>query len=91
MKVRVTTREQKRQRFPSEIIQVGAQVEVITNALAFVRQGSLVDSGLPIVVQIPPFVKMRPGELVDIAVERSSVPARTAAGTLSALVARFFE
>ena len=89
MKVQVITREQKRQKFPSEIIQIGAQVEIITNALAFVRQGTLVDAGLPIVVQIPPFIKVRPGELVDIAIERSPVPARTqtaTSGFLSRLV-----
>ena len=74
MKVQVTTREQKRQRFLSEIVQVGAQVEVITNALAFIRQGSLVDAGLPIIVQIPSFVKVRPGEMVDISVDHNRLP-----------------
>jgi len=66
MEVSVTTRDAKRQEFRSEITQVGAQVEVITNALAFVRTGFLVDAGLPVVVGLPPGVQVRPGEIVDL-------------------------
>jgi multidrug resistance efflux pump len=65
--VEVATRTRYRQKFVSEIIQIGAQVESITNALAYLRQGALVDVGLPIVVGVPAEVTIRPGELVDIA------------------------
>jgi multidrug resistance efflux pump len=64
--VKVTTRTHQRTQFWSTISQVGAQVEVITNALAFVRQGSLVDVGLPIVIDLPPQSRVRPGEIVDL-------------------------
>jgi multidrug resistance efflux pump len=68
MKVRITTREQRRRQFWSEVSQVGAHVEVITNALAFVRQGTLVDAGLPITIELPEELKLRPGEVVDLAI-----------------------
>lgn len=64
--VEVITRERRRRMFASRIVQIGARVEVITNALAFVRPGALVDSGLPFVVQLPPDINLRPGELVDL-------------------------
>lgn len=89
MKVRVVTREQRRQRFESQIVQIGAQVEIITNSLAFIRQGFLVDAGLPIVVQIPPYVKVRPGEMVDISVDhRAGSDSLASSGPFSGLMAR---
>jgi multidrug resistance efflux pump len=66
--VEVVTRTRKKQRFKSKITEVGAQVEMITNALAFVRQELLIDSGLPVVVDVPPDVHIRPGEIVDVIV-----------------------
>jgi multidrug resistance efflux pump len=66
MPVEVVTRERNRRVFPSQIAQIGARVEVITNALAFVRPNTLVDSGLPFVVHLPADVDLRPGELVDL-------------------------
>jgi multidrug resistance efflux pump len=66
MSVHVTTRERKPRKFWSEVTQVGTHVEVITNSLAFIRQGSLVDAGLPVVVDIPRGLQVRPGEAVDI-------------------------
>jgi len=70
MKVRLTTRTEKPETFATSIIQVGAQVEVITNALALVRQGALVDVGLPVVVGLPAANRIRPGEIVDLLIER---------------------
>jgi len=70
MKVRVATRTEKREKFVNSIVHVGAQVEVITNALAMVRQGSLVDVGLPVVVGLPVPNRVRPGEIVDLWIER---------------------
>lgn len=66
MSVHVTTRERKAKKFWSEITQVGAQVETITNTLGFVRTGYMVDVGLPIVIDIPKGTQIRPGETVDI-------------------------
>ena len=66
MEVVMTTRERKPKRIPGVVTRIGAQVEMITNALAFVRQGSLVDVGLPIVIGLPTGVPVRPGEIVDL-------------------------
>jgi len=68
-KVRITTRTAQRQQFWTTVSHVGAQVEVITNTLAFVRQGALVDVGLPVIVNLPPETRIRPGEVVDMWVE----------------------
>jgi hypothetical protein len=62
----ILTRNRKRQRFASRIAEVGAQVETITNSLAYIRTGALVDEGLPIVLEVPPNVHIRPGEIVDV-------------------------
>ncbi|MCI0748254.1 MAG: hypothetical protein L0Y58_22855 [Verrucomicrobia subdivision 3 bacterium] len=62
----ILTRTRKRQRFASRISEVGAQVEVITNSLAFIRQGAIVDEGLPVAFTVPPNVHIRPGEVVDV-------------------------
>lgn len=76
MTAQVTTRTRQRQTFVSRVIQVGAQVEVLTNSLAFLRPGSMVDVGLPVVVEVPLEVTIRPGEVVDVAVlEASADPA----------------
>lgn len=72
MEVRVRTRSSARQQFSVSVSRVGAQVEVITNALAFVRQGALVDVGLPIIMDLPPQTRIRPGEQVDLWFSRSS-------------------
>lgn len=66
MEVQVATRTRHRQRFRAEVSQIGAQVESITNTLAFMRLGALVDVGLPVVVNVPPGVNVRPGEVVDV-------------------------
>jgi multidrug resistance efflux pump len=66
MEVEVLTRNRKPQKFTTRIVEVGAQIEAITNALAFVQQGALVDVGLPVVLAVPPNVQLRPGEMVDV-------------------------
>ncbi len=66
MTARVTTRTRKREVFSSHVIQVGAQMEVLTNALAIVRPGVMVDAGLPVIVQVPEQILIRPGEVVDV-------------------------
>lgn len=66
MEVEVATRTRHRHKFRAEVSQIGAQVEAITNSLAFLRLGALVDAGLPVVVNLPPGENIRPGEIVDI-------------------------
>ena len=71
MRVTAVTRARSRQQFALSITHIGAQVEVITNVLAFVRQGALVDVGLPIVMDLPTHSRIRPGELVNLRIESS--------------------
>lgn len=66
LKVQVQTRDRQRRRFEAEISQVGAQFEMITNSLSVLRPGLIADFGLPIVVNVPAGVNIRPGETVDI-------------------------
>lgn len=66
MTARITTRTSQRQAFSTQIIQIGAQVEVLTNALALMRPGTLVDAALPVILPVPSGVNIRPGEIVDV-------------------------
>lgn len=72
MSVQVLRRTISRERFPSVIHHVGSHFETITNALALVRDGALVDVGLPVVIELPPDQPIRPGEIVDVLVQVSS-------------------
>lgn len=71
MTARITTRTSERQAFASQITQVGAQVEILTNALAILRPGLLVDAALPVVLPVPPGIRIRPGEIVDVTITDS--------------------
>jgi len=66
MEAEILTRTRKRQRFTSKISEIGAQIETITNSLAFIKQGSMVDEGLPVVFPVPMDAHIRPGEIVDV-------------------------
>jgi hypothetical protein len=66
MEAEILTRTRKRQRFTSKISEIGAQIETITNSLAFIKQGSMVDEGLPVVFLVPMDAHIRPGEIVDV-------------------------
>lgn len=66
LKVKVMTKSYERQQFITEISEVGAQLESITNSLAIIKPGALVDVGLPIVINVPEGVSIRPGETVDV-------------------------
>ena len=70
MPMEVTTRSRTPQRFVTRIAQVGARMEVLTNAVAYLQPGTLVDMGLPVILPVPPDVQLRPGELVDIALSQ---------------------
>jgi multidrug resistance efflux pump len=80
MTVRVTTRTFQRQAFVSHILQVGAQVEVLTNALAIFRPGSQVDAALPLFVPVPQDITIRPGEIVDVIISSSDAATTIPAG-----------
>ncbi|MBL9138644.1 MAG: hypothetical protein JNK85_22435 [Verrucomicrobiales bacterium] len=82
--VRVSRRAAKRERFDSAIRHVGPQFETITNALAMVREGTLFDSGLPIIVDIPAHISVRPGEVVDLIIRSGAVFAGGAIPSASA-------
>ena len=71
MTAQITTRTKKRETFSSQVIQVGAQMEVLTNALAIVRPGAMVDAGLPVIVTVPDEIHIRPGEIVDVLLTES--------------------
>ena len=66
MEVTMTTRERHPRKFSGAITEIGAHVEIITNALAFIRPGLLVDAGLPLIVSLPEGAHIRPGEIVDV-------------------------
>lgn len=66
MALEVITREAEPKRFLTHIARVGARVEILTNAIAYVPTGALVDSGLPLILPLPPEASLRPGEVVDI-------------------------
>jgi multidrug resistance efflux pump len=68
----VGTRVEVRSRGPgrevgiANIVEVGTQLEVIAPALAPPIKFTAVDLGLPISVSLPPNLKIRPGEIVDL-------------------------
>lgn len=66
MKMEIITRSKNPQRFITEISAVGGRVEILTNSIAFLNPGSLVDMGLPVVLPVPAAAKVRPGEIVDV-------------------------
>lgn len=72
--VQVTRRTAGRPRFDTVIRHVGPQFETITNALALIREGALVDSGLPVILDVPESLRLLPGEVVDLVIRRGVPP-----------------
>jgi hypothetical protein len=70
LEVIVRLRSAERKSFVSTIQHVGAQFEPITNSLAIVRDGVLLDAGLPVIVEVPPHIHIRPGEVVDLLIRK---------------------
>jgi multidrug resistance efflux pump len=68
MAVEVRTRSPRPLKHFAQILHVGSQLEPVTNSLAMVRPGQLLDMALPIEVSLPPGLKTRPGELVDLTI-----------------------
>lgn len=66
LRVEVVTQNPPRSRFRTEIVQVGVQIEPITNALAILQAGKLVDAGLQLVLPVPQGFSIRPGEIVNV-------------------------
>jgi multidrug resistance efflux pump len=66
MPVEVRTRTFQVQSGVAHIENVSSHFEGITNALAIVRPGVPMDLGLAIEISLPPGLKVRPGELVDL-------------------------
>lgn len=66
MTVEIMTRSATRTRATSRISSVGAQWEPVSRSL--LRPGTTFEVGLPILVSIPPDLKIRPGELVDLTI-----------------------
>jgi hypothetical protein len=79
MEAVLTTREWRRRQYIGLVTQVGAQLEYITNSLALLRPGALVDTGLPVIIDLSPEADIRPGEVVDILI-RDRQGARAATG-----------
>jgi multidrug resistance efflux pump len=65
--VRIMTRSSPHETARSTILQVGVQMEAITNAVLRRPGLSVAEVGLPIEVSVPSTLKVRPGELVDLA------------------------
>ena len=65
-RIEIATRQSPVLRAQSSIRQIGPQYQIITNALTLLRPGQMVDVGLPIIVDLPPGLPVRPGEVVQI-------------------------
>jgi len=65
-RVEVRSRGPRREVGFANIVEVGTQLENIAPALAAPVKFSSVELGLPISVSLPPNLRLRPGELVDI-------------------------
>ena len=66
--VQITTRSQPRIIARGQVVHVGAQLEPINPALLS-PDTKRMEVGLPILVTIPPGVKLTPGEFVDLAID----------------------
>lgn len=66
MPMEIITRSRQPKKFLTHIARVGARVEILTNAIAYVPVGALVDMGLPVVLPVPPGANIKPGEIVDV-------------------------
>jgi multidrug resistance efflux pump len=64
--VEVRTRGQRREIGSANIVQVGTQLENVPPTLAIAVKPAGVELGLPVDISLPPNLKIRPGELVDV-------------------------
>ena len=66
--VQITTRSQIRQIARGRILRVGAQMEPINPAL-LAPDSKRMEVGLPILVEVPPGIRLLPGEYVNLVVD----------------------
>lgn len=66
MPVEVRTRSRQPVIGLAQVMEIGSQIEPITNGLSFGRSGVSSDFGLAIAVSLPSTLKARPGEVVDL-------------------------
>ena len=69
MSVEVRTRGLRRAMSPGKILAVGTQLEPIAPALVSPLRTANIELGLPILVSLPPGLKTRPGEIVDLRID----------------------
>ena len=68
-KVEVRSRGAVREVGQSQIAYVGPRIELFNAPLRVRGMGAAQERGLPIVVTVPPTMRLRPGELVDIYIQ----------------------
>jgi hypothetical protein len=68
MPVQVRSRSQQRRAAMARVIDVGTQMEAITPTLLTSASGGMPrpENGLPVLVSLPPDLKLMPGEIVDL-------------------------
>ena len=66
MSVQICARSLQRQAAEARILQVGTQMEPIKHYLLPFSNGHAPEMGLPILVSLPPSLKLLPGEIVDL-------------------------
>ena len=69
MSVEVRTRGLRRAMSLGKILEVGTQLEPIAPALVSPLRTANIELGLPILVSLPPGLKTRPGEIVDLRID----------------------
>jgi multidrug resistance efflux pump len=66
MKVEVRTRGLKREVGQAKVVEVGTQLEAVPGSLLGPVKLASVELGLPVDISLPPNLKIRPGEVVDL-------------------------
>ena len=69
--VKIYTRRPHRQVATTKILQVGAQMELVTAPMRLRGFSTAMERGLPVLLSLPPGLEVHPGELVDLMVNPS--------------------
>jgi len=67
--VKVYTRRPHRQTANATVLQVGAQMEIVTAPMRIRGYGIAMERGLPILLNLPAGLEVHPGELVDLMIK----------------------
>ncbi len=81
-RVVVRTRGRGRQEAEARVLEVGARLEMFTQPLRIRGYDASLERGLPVLISLPDGLALHPGELVDLAIDRSAprdLPASSAA------------